>query len=96
MGYRIDYDGHKETESRRSGSSRLAVLMVSFFMLFVFLVASFWPEGREVLVRILIPGSPQTTFRAAETFADEIKNGDSLKDAATAFCQTVLHGEVTH
>lgn len=92
MGYRITYGmeaGRKESD--RGG--RRFFLTAVFFLCFLWMVSVFWPEGRELLKILLIPGDPDETLRAAEVFAQELGSGFSLTDAAQNFCIAVLeHG----
>ena len=39
-------------------------MSVTFFLVFVFAVSIFWPEGREVLQLMLIPGTPEDLAKA--------------------------------
>lgn len=90
--YRIEYD--RKNEDRQPGRGyRRFLLAVCCFLLFLWLVFAFYPQGREVLRILLIPGDPDVTLHAAEVFAQELGNGFSVADAAKNFCSTVLnHG----
>lgn len=79
------------SEKRKSCVGRRAVLTVLFFICFLQLVHAFWPEGKDMLQMLLIPGDPETTLQAAEVFAQEMECGYSLMDAAKNFCISVLH-----
>lgn len=92
VAYRIVY--HDETEGccSKKGRNRF-FLTACFFLLFLLLVSVFYPQGREILRILLIPGDPDVTLHAAEVFAQELGNGYSMADAAKNFCITVLnHG----
>lgn len=92
MGYRIIYDEKNEKKTNFSGIRR-SILTAGFFLCFLWGVSVFWPEGRELLKVLLIPGDPETTLQAAEVFAQELESGFSLADAAQNFCMAVLdHG----
>lgn len=60
-----------------------------FFAVFLVLVSLYWPDGREVLRLLLIPGNPDATIAAAETFASELHCGNSLKGAAMDFFRSL-------
>lgn len=82
MPYRINYSSASEP-----GPSVLPRFFLTcvFFAVFLVLVTLYWPEGREVLRLLLIPGDPDVTMAAAETFASELHCGNSLKGAAMDF-----------
>ena len=84
MAYRIEYE---DTQNHNCNSNVLPRILLTGMFLFCFLlgVNLFWPEGREVLRLLLIPGSPDTTLEAAETFVSELHCGSRLKSAATDF-----------
>ena len=93
MSYRIEYQPMKRPGSRQGGSLRRPALTGMFFLLFVFLVDAFWPQGREMLRELLIPGDPDVTVEAFGVFANAIQSGSPFGDAAEAFCRTVMgHG----
>lgn len=92
MAYCILYDDKNQPKKTLSAFRRL-VLTVCFFACFLWLVSSFWPEGQELLRRLLIPGDPDGTLHAAEVFAQEIGSSFPLSDAARNFCLAILdHG----
>lgn len=90
--YRIVYN--RKNEDRQSGRGyRRFLLAVCSFLLFLWMVSAFYPQGREILRILLIPGDPDVTLQAAEAFAQELGNGFSVAEAAKNFCSTVLnHG----
>lgn len=94
MGYRIIYESETELTRGKSGVRRI-FLSVGFFLCFLLSVAGFWPEGREMLRILLIPGDPDITMEAAEVFAQELSCGYSLKDAAQNFCIAVWSNGVS-
>lgn len=84
MPYRIDY--HKETDTDRKGSwFTSSLLTFAFFSLFLAAVSLLWPEGREVLRVLLIPGVPEKTLDAAEVFVSELDCGMHFTGAAADF-----------
>lgn len=76
MGYRVQYS---DEEPPRSKAFRFWLTAV-FFLIFLLAVDAHWPEGREVLRRILFPGRGS---EAAEAFASDVEAGTSLIDALT-------------
>ena len=94
MAYRIEYGKDVLNGSRRKRHIFLRnILTLGFLCLFFMLITMMWPEGKTLLRIILIPGDPEVTLEASEIFARNILNGESFRDAVTAFCYTVLNHE---
>lgn len=92
VAYSIVY-GMTENPQNSSSKLRRFALTAGMFLLFLWCVSSFWPEGSELLKVLLVPGDSETTIQAAEVFAQELSSGFSLADASKNFCITVLeHG----
>lgn len=90
--YHIIYECEQRKQGKGSGFRRL-ILTGCFFLCFLCLVASCWPDGYDLLKQLLIPGDPDITLEAAEVFAQEVGSGFSFRDAARNFCLAVLnHG----
>lgn len=89
MAYRIIYESEKD-QMERSSNCRRFLLTVCFFLCFVWSAAKFWPEGRELLRILLIPGDPDMTLEAIEVFAQELGCGYPIKDAVQNFFNAVL------
>lgn len=91
VGYHICYD--EEPRTGGTGRKRRWILTLFFLFCFFWVVSACWPEGREILKFLMIPGDPDQTLQAAEVFAQEIGSGFALGDAARNFCIAVLeHG----
>lgn len=89
MSCKINYYNEQEKES--SGNALLLILMsLSFFIVFLFAVSLFWPEGREVMRLMCIPGTPEETIDALETFISELDCGISITGAASDFLQKLI------
>lgn len=92
MPYRIVYEPEESRPPSFRGIRR-GIMTVCLFLSFLTAVNRFWPEGKEILRTVLIPGDPERTLEAAHVFALEIQNGFPLKDAAANFCISILaHG----
>jgi hypothetical protein len=48
--------------------------------------------GLQWVREVLLPGDPAVTAAALEGFVLDIKEGDTLVDAITAFCQEIVNG----
>ena len=88
MPYRIDYSADAASPEKAAFMPRI-LMTCMFFSVFLVLVSLFWPEGREVLQLLLIPGESNVTMAAAETFASELYCGNSLKGAAVDFIRSL-------
>ena len=92
MAYSIVY-GEKRKQNNPKSNVRKFLMTAGMFLFFLWSVSCFWPEGKEMLKLLLIPGDPETTIQAAEVFAQELSSGFSWTDASKNFCMTVLeHG----
>lgn len=91
MGYRIDYgqpfDQKYPMPSRRS---RLPWMVCGALLLFALLTNLYWPEGRAALRDILIPGDPEVTAAAFSGMMEDIRTGEDVTGAVTAFCREIL------
>ncbi len=92
MGWRIEYGLEEESGVPDTGLRR-KMLTVCFFVVFCIMVSLCWPEGRELLRILLIPGDPEVTLEAAEAFARELHQGFPMGEAAKHFCIAVLTNE---
>lgn len=89
MPYRVDY-GAPEPHDRGEWGARLIVSVFVFFCFFMLLVQAFWPEGREVLLKLLIPADTEAVWSAFGEFSRELDQGIPLKFAAQNFCSGLL------
>lgn len=87
MGYRICYG--KEAESS------LWPMTLGWFLVFLLLVGVFWPQGRQTLRDILLPGDWAVTASALEGLVQDIRAGEELEQAVEGFCRLVLE-DVLH
>ncbi len=87
MSYTISYGKNPDSAPPRL---RFSILTGLFLVLFLLLTWGVWPEGREVLSRMLWPEDGRNAFQAAQVFAEALECGLSLSDAAELFCIQVL------
>lgn len=90
MGYRIDY-GVRTKDSRRVYPGKTVLLSLLFFGLFLAGVYRYWPEGTAVLHRLISADSWKLTANALETMAEQLRDGQPLTHAVTAFCREIVH-----
>ena len=93
MGYRIDYGGGARQRRReRVRFSRVLGMAGLFFGAFLVLTVCFWQEGAAVLREFLIPGDPDVTLHGLEVLVQQMRQGESIGTAVTAFCREVIDG----
>ena len=93
MGYRIVYGGEPEYRGRYKMRGRSVVFYLAVcLVLFGVLTMKFWPEGREVLQEVLLPGDPAVTRQALHNMAEDLKAGEAIGDAVAAFCREIVDG----
>jgi hypothetical protein len=89
MSYRMIYE--PGSPGREGICVLFRILMsASFFVLFLWTVNRFWPEGRELLKLLLIPGDPDATLEAAEAFANNLGAGEHLTAAWHRFVSAAI------
>ena len=65
--------------------------MTAGFILVLYLVAgAYWPKGSALLRRVLLPGEPSAAEMAFTRLVEDLRMGESLTDAVTVFCATVV------
>lgn len=89
MGYRISYGMPENPGKKKRKGFPFLMTLICLLILFA-MVSHFWPEGREMLRILLIPGDPDITLTAAEVFARELHDGISFSNAAAHFCTAIL------
>jgi len=90
MAYRIDYQQDSSNTDTHNHLYRRRWMTVGCLILFLLLTGCFWPEGRAVLRRLLIPGNPDVTLEAAEVFARQMLDHVPLRDAIKTLWTTIL------
>lgn len=93
MGYRIDYGGPAGTlrPKKRDWRAVSAVLLVALCVAGAVTVKA---VGLKWVREVLLPGDPEITAAALETMAEDLREGESLRDALTAFCREIMyHGQ---
>ncbi len=89
MSYEIEYDMQDlpKTVGKPRKASPWAILAVVLCLLLALGIKTLsLPWVQEVL----LPGDPAVTAAALENMAQNLKNGDSLLEAVTAFCQEIV------
>ena len=91
MGYRVVYGDDPFLEMPRS-RNRLGLMTAGCFLVFLIGVRWLWPQGTAVLEDIFLPD--RGTAAAFRQMTEEIGTGESLGDAVTAFCRTIVEDAV--
>lgn len=91
MAYEIQYSPqfkkqypHKK-DSHKTGNKMLTIIVIAILILTLLN-----PGYRSIARELLIPGKADVTVEAAETMAQNLRNGASLKDAVSSFCVEIL------
>ena len=93
MGFSVQYgpDGSFEREwkrklqkKRRKGFGIAAIIVLLSAVLFL--------QKRQNLDELLIPGNPEVTKAAYMQFSEDLREGDSFREAITTFCQEIFTG----
>lgn len=93
MGYRIEY-GTSGSEKRSLAVKRYPMLYMTvlFFIGFLLLTVAFWPEGRNTMLRIILPGDSEVTAAALRGVVADLQAGADFSEVVTAFCREILAG----
>lgn len=92
MGYRIAYEniGKRRDKKKRNWPSVIAVTCVGMLLTGAITIKS---VGLKWVQEVLIPGDPAVTAAALEEMVAELRQGTSLTEAVTSFCQEIInHG----
>lgn len=95
MGYQIMYspeDNHKYPAYKPKSKNRWLFPVVITIAL---LVAAGIPNVRNSLERWLIPGDAQVTKAAFSAMLDQLRTGEPIDEAVTAFCREIIAGGKT-
>lgn len=89
MGYRILYDNEKmriEKENRKT----FHVKVTSVLLVCLLVIGSLKLIGWDKLKHYLLPGDPEVTESAFICMVENIRSGESVKDAITTFCVEII------
>ncbi|HIR31183.1 MAG TPA: hypothetical protein IAB83_04145 [Candidatus Faecousia faecavium] len=91
MSYQVVYPGNQEKQPKKSVP--FALMLCGWLLAFVILTVFFWPEGAQVMQKLLLPGDTAVTAAALEDFAAELQAGEQLSGALENFCRSILENE---
>ena len=94
MGYRIVYGDDQPKQEQKSGFSFRA-MVATCLLLFALAVRLWWPEGRMVMERFLMPGEVNDMQTAVSAVITDIRNGKSFSEAVVTFCrENILDAQI--
>ena len=93
MAYRIEYAQNSKYQPPASFCwDRLGRIVMVFFLFFLLATAVFWPDGRLMLQRMILPCDMDVTSAAFGSMLEDIREGESLEVAVEAFCKEIITG----
>ena len=96
MSYRIEYGpAIPQQYIRKRSPIRLQTMTAACLLLFSLLVRQFFPTGVQELRRVLLPDVPTVTQQALDALMGNLRNGEPLGDAFTAFCAYIIDHDET-
>lgn len=91
MSYRVQYETNMKWEKdKETGFGRRYFLTGVFFLLFLGWIFHFWEQGKQVFLKLLLPGDPAVTWAALETMVLNLEQGVSLPVAAQELCNGII------
>ena len=96
MSYRVEYGPPIPAQYiKRSKPLRIQIMTAVFLLLFTLLVRQFFPSGTRQLRQILLPETHSITQDALDALMSDLRNGEPLGDAVTAFCVYIIDHDET-
>lgn len=92
MSYQVVYPGNQEKQPKKKPAP-FALMLCGCILAFVLLTVCFWPEGAQMMQKLLLPGDAAVTAAALEDFAAELQAGEQLSGALENFCRSILENE---
>ena len=90
MAYRIQYSP-ESIKRYPCKPNRKQTKKYKLIVICLILAAALWVRTTGI-PDFLLPGDKEVTRAAAETLVKNVKQGSSMTDAVTVFCQEILHG----
>lgn len=96
MSYKIKYDVDiikiPIHDKMKTGSKSLAIVAAAVCICLLLVSAS---SGIDNIKEWILPGNPKVTEAALDTLVTELRQGEPLNDAISAFCKEILvHADV--
>ena len=91
MAYRIDYSSAGNQRKPLRKNIPTPVIKTTLFVLALVAGAVAMKVVGLTWVRdVLLPGDPEITANALQNMTDNLRSGESLLDAVTAFCREII------
>ena len=91
MSYKIVYGSQMHRVPIKGKGSPMAVGIAVFLILVLYLAAGAGERFRE----LLLPGDAAVTGAALQNMVENLKDGEDLSDAVTAFCKEIVENAQT-
>lgn len=96
MSYRIEYGPAIPPQYvKKPKFLRLQIMTAVCLLLFSLLVRQLFPAGAQQLRHMFLPGTPTVTQTALDALMCDLRNGEPLGDALTAFCMYIVDHDQT-
>lgn len=89
MSYRIEYNPEKNQIYPISAKRKTKWLMIALAAIVALFVIQKVDKTKEIK-SLLIPGDPEVTAAAFSTMLENIREGEGVGDAVTAFCLEII------
>ena len=90
MAYQIQYTNNSANKvNERYSQSYIKYIFGIFLLIFVAAMLHLQP-----VQDFLIPGDPEITRAAFETFTQELGEGERFRDAAAVFCRQIIESDI--
>ena len=91
MSYKISYGSSAEKRTAKQGSQRWLAGVAVLVIILAGIARYYYPEETKQLSEALFPLTSESSQRALKAFSENIRAGESVGDAVTAFCQEIIH-----
>lgn len=90
MGYTVHYCSTEKDKVKKTSVYRALSIGIFSFFLSLFLASKVWPAESERVRAALFPWERQPVRQAFQELQRNLKEGDAVGDAITAFCLDIL------
>lgn len=90
MGYKIDYSTGDGAKMPVKPKKRRLRRWLGICCILMILGALVFPKGRRVIRDVILPGDEEVTAEALQCLISDLRAGDEVSEAVTAFCHHVI------
>ena len=95
VAYRIEY-GQTMIKTQFCEKAGRSGKRLKVFVVIAIILATLYFAKSESVQEILIPGNTQVTKQALSELTDDLREGEDVKSAITAFCREIIdHADVS-